>query len=414
MGEAGNNVAEARKGRRPRVERVDWIDVDRQDRSSRAIAAAVLAFSILFHAGLFFFLPRHTVSVLAPHQLTQAERQRRQNMREVKVHLVPPSVALPTPQAPKPPEEYVQSTDAPENKPDETPFFSNKNQQASQIIESKVKDGRIPEVANGETKDANALETGMGKQGQPKITDIVDEIAAQQQEKEGKSAEAKLRQEAQRPGARVMPRDEEPAPPLPKAFEAKNPKNTGKGIAEFTRTGKGDKIPDKVADREIEAVVAGNPYVKMEVPKVDASDASGVKPRPRPRLTLPGALPSLVRKSASGLTTPNGSIAFDTKLSEFGDYLSRVLEAISMRWYALNNNTTPNVLDSNTFVSVQFDVTKDGQVVNLKVLESNSSQSAQWRCLDAIQSNAPYYVWTKDMVTILGDHQPVRIQFIYR
>jgi TonB family protein len=85
-----------------------------------------------------------------------------------------------------------------------------------------------------------------------------------------------------------------------------------------------------------------------------------------------------------------------------------------MKWYALNNSATQSVTDSNTFVKVEFDVTKDGQVTNLRVIESNSSRSAQWRCLDAIQSNAPYYEWTKDMVVVLGDSQPVSIQFIYR
>jgi hypothetical protein len=396
-----------------RVERVDWIDVSRENRTTRTTAIVILVVSILFHVGILFSLPKHTFSVLPPRQLTEAERQRqREQLREVKVHLVP---YVAPQQAPKPPEQFVQSTDAPENKPDETPFFSNKNQQASQIVESNVKGGRIPEVAKGESEDATALESGMGKTQQPTITDIVQEISP----KDGrdKAAEAKLKQEAQpaKGTARTLPQNEEPAPALPKAFEGKTPKDSGKGFAEIERAGNADKMPDKAPSvREIPAVMTGNPLVQMEIPRVDPSDASGVRPRPRPRLMLPGTMPSVVRKTRSGLATPNGNIAFDTKLSEFGDYLSRVLEAIAMKWYSLNNGATQNLNDSNTYVRVEFDVTKDGQVTNLKIIETNSSQSAQWRCLDAIQSNAPYYEWTKDMVVILGDSQPVRIQFIYR
>lgn len=412
MEEREKNVVTADPERKPHEERVDWIDVSSENRSARNAAIAILIFSILLHVAAFALLPRHTFGIMPPRELTQAERQRQEQMREVKVHLVP--YVMPQ-QAPKPPEQFVQSTDAPENKPDETPFFSNKNQQASQIMESKVKGGRIPEVAKAESEQANALESGMGKQSQPKITDIVKEISSK--EAKDKASEAKQKQDAQQAKgtARALPQNEEPAPALPKAFEGKTPKDDGKGIAEIARAGKADKMPDKAPrEREIQAVMSGSPFVKMEVPRVDPSDDSGVRPSPRPRLMLPSAMPSLIRKTRSGLATPTGNIAFDTKLSEFGDYLSRVLEAIAMKWYSLNNSATQNVMDSNTYVRVQFDVTKDGQVSNLKILETNSSQSAQWRCLDAIQSNAPYYVWTKDMVVVLGDSQPVSIQFIYR
>jgi hypothetical protein len=399
--------------RNPHEERVDLINVGGEGRSSYKTAAAILVFSILFHAGILYLLPSHTFGVLPPKQLSAAQLQKRQEqMREVKVHLVP--YVMPQ-QAPKPPEQFVQSTNAPENKPDETPFFSNKNQQASQIVESKVKGGRIPEVAKAESKDATALESGMGKTEKPSITDIVQEISSKNVR--DKASKAQPKQEAQKAKgtARTLPQREEPAPALPKAFEGTHPKDSGKGIAEIAKAGNAEKMPDQAPkEREIPAVMDGAPLVRMETPQLDPSDDSSVRPQPRPRLTLPGAMPSLVRSTNSGLATPNGNIAFDTKLSEYGDYLSRVLEAIAMKWYSLNDTAAQSVTDSNTYVKVTFDVTKDGQVANLKITESNSSRSAQWRCLDAIQSNAPYYQWTKDMVVVLGDSQPVSIQFIYR
>jgi hypothetical protein len=412
MEEEENSVTTAKKRRSLRGERVDWIDVAGEDRSSRRIAAAVLVFSLLVHLAVLLILPRHTFGIVPPHELTQTERQRREKMREVKVHLVP---YVAPEQAPKPPEKFVQSTDAPENKPDETPFFSNKNQQAAQKVTSKEIGGRIPEIEKGESEEANALETGLGKQSQPRLTDIANEIASMQEKKNPSEKREKQEEQRTKGTSRVLPQNEEPAPALPKAFEGKNPKTDGKGIAEIAKTGKADKMPDKAPkEREIQAVMMGDPLVQMEVPRVDPTDTSGVRPSPRPRLALPSAMPSVLRKTRTGLATPTGNIAFDTKLSEFGDYLSRVLEAIAMKWYSLNNSVTPNVMDSNTFVKVQFNVTKDGQVTGLKILETNSSQSAQWRCLDAIQANAPYYEWTKDMVVILGDSQPVSIQFIYR
>ena len=394
----------------PREKRVELIDIGRENVTARRVAAAILVFSILVHLAILFALPRHTISVVAPRQIAEAQRLR-SRMREVKVHLVPPATK-PFQAPPLQQQQFVQSTNAPENKPDETPFFSDKNQQAAQKMESKVKKGRIPQVENGENPEATALETGTGKQSQPKLTDIVNEIASEKDK--DKSASDKKQAKMVKGEERVMPRKEAPAPPLPKAFESAKPKDTGKGYAEVARAGNADRMPDKApSDREIEAVQRGNPLVRMETPDA-VPDSGGVRPQPRPRLMLNGSMPSVIRKTYAGLSTPSGNIAFDTRLSEFGDYLSRVLEAIAMKWYALNNSATQSVTDSNTFVKVEFDVTKDGQVTNLRVIESNSSRSAQWRCLDAIQSNAPYYEWTKDMVVVLGDSQPVSIQFIYR
>jgi hypothetical protein len=151
----------------------------------------------------------------------------------------------------------------------------------------------------------------------------------------------------------------------------------------------------------------------MEVPKADRSEASGMKPQPRPVLNLNGAMPTLLRRSSNGLSLPSGDLAFDSKLSEYGDYLSRMFEVIGMKWHALNSESSSSINDTEAFVRVRFFVTKDGQIEDLTIVDSNATKTAQWRCLDAIKSNAPYSNWTKDMVVVLGKRQAVLVQFVY-
>jgi len=69
----------------------------------------------------------------------------------------------------------------------------------------------------------------------------------------------------------------------------------GKGYAEVQKTGENPKMPDKAPEeREIPAVVT-NPLVQMELPKAEASAASGMRPKPRPRINLSSAMPTILK-----------------------------------------------------------------------------------------------------------------------
>ena len=409
MKEEGNSSELKEPVEELREERVEWIDIGPSKRTTYRTTIIVLLLSILLHAGLFYAMPKR-IFPATPVKISDKQKQK-QNERVIRLRLVPPQ-----PKAPEP-DRYVQATDAPENVPDETNNFSSKNQQASQIIESKDKTGKTPEPEKGEEENANALQTGQNKTQPGQQATVAQIVRASKNDTDNE--EPLDEQKKQDPKAEIgesAPQAEEEAPPLPVAIEDAhpNPQNSGKGIAEVAHAGKDKKMPDKAPkEREIPAVVV-NPLVRMEQPKVDPTTPSGMKPRPRPRLNLQGPMPTVIKKTLNGLATPTGNIAFNTKLSEFGDYISRMMEVISTKWYDLNASSAQVISDSDTYVLIKFYVNKTGQIEDLTILETNSSQSAQWRCTDAILSNAPYFEWTKDMVVILGDRQPVLIHFKYR
>jgi hypothetical protein len=398
--------------------RVEWIDVGSYKRTSWATVATVLGLSIILHVALFYALPPHMFAINAPASMrTSQEQANMQKTHDIKVHMMHlPAVVKAKPPEQQIPPRYVQATDAPEKKPDETDNISSKDQQAAQKIESLDKTGVDPEVANGEDENSNALQTGTRKSAQPTVEQLVQQIS-KPSDNDTKNPDPRAAQKKQDAQLAIDKVDEPKvaAPPLPDAVKEDNPKfGTGKGIAEIKRTGRETKMPDKAPqDREIPAVMT-NSIVRMEVPKAEASEASGMRPQPRPRLNLGGAMPTVIKLSRNGLATPTGSVAFDSKLSEYGDYLSRMFEAISIRWNDLNDSSPLSVKDAESYVRVSFFVTREGQIENLSVVDTNATQGAQWRCMDAIQSNAPYNSWTKDMVVILGTRQQVLVQFYYR
>jgi hypothetical protein len=387
--------------------RVEWINVGPTKRATWTTTITVLAITLLLHVALFYSLPRHMLTLKETDKLSAQQKAQEKKNRYINIHLVQPPKYVKPPE--NKPQHYVMATDAPENKPDHTDNFSSKDQQAAQIIESKDKTGKTPEVENGEMEDSNSLVTGQGKKGQASVSQIIKEITTQSTgDDTNKADESKQQKQAPQQAAGEISKNNSTQPLFKNAIEDAKPHDpTGKGYAEILKKGTSS------TDRKIPAVVQ-SPYVKMEVPQVAPSETTGMRPKPRPRLNLNGAMPTVVKKTAAGLATPTGNIAFDSRLNEFGAYLDRMFEAISTKWNDFNENSPSSVDDAEAKVKISYFVTKDGAIEDLKVVESNATQSAQWKCIDAIKSNAPYEAWTKEMVQQMGNRQPILVAFYYR
>ena len=135
-------------------------------------------------------------------------------------------------------------------------------------------------------------------------------------------------------------------------------------------------------------------------------------PRKRPQLSMripPGPLADNNRAASRA-----GIVAVDSRFSEFGAYQQRMIEAISRQWNLLGSRYD---LSSayGTQVLIEFWLDTEGQLSNLQVLFSTSTQTGAGLCQQAILSTAPYGVWTQEMVNTLGSlPQRVRINFLYR
>ena len=109
-----------------------------------------------------------------------------------------------------------------------------------------------------------------------------------------------------------------------------------------------------------------------------------------------------------------GTVAVDSRFSEFGAYQQRMIEAISRQWNLLGSAYDLNTA-VNTIVVVEYPLNKNGELTAISTPFSNSTNTGRGLCEQSILTTAPYGEWTRDMIAALGEQdQQVRITFHYR
>ncbi|MGB0371766.1 MAG: hypothetical protein ACPGN3_10555 [Opitutales bacterium] len=136
-------------------------------------------------------------------------------------------------------------------------------------------------------------------------------------------------------------------------------------------------------------------------------------PRPRPQI-LPRSTPGPLMDSRSFDAGREGTVSPDAEWSAFGDYQSRMLEAIANSWYRTLQGIQRRVGDSGTSVRIEFELLNDGSVRQMKTIRYSSSQLLMNICRDAIKSRDPYESWPQDMIDLFGESRTVTITFHYR
>jgi hypothetical protein len=105
--------------------------------------------------------------------------------------------------------------------------------------------------------------------------------------------------------------------------------------------------------------------------------------------------------------------AFDAKATPFGKYDAEFVRAVSQCWY--------DALDSHQFaqdrsgkVTLQFRLTYDGRITDMKVLENTVGEVLSLICQKAILDPAPYARWPSDMRQMVGeDFREMTFTFFY-
>ncbi len=147
-------------------------------------------------------------------------------------------------------------------------------------------------------------------------------------------------------------------------------------------------------------------------PPQEASNPSQQAPRPdRPRVALDNSHGPL-RHSVVGVSTI-GRVSWNARYSEFGEYWKRVAEIIERRWNQLVYNSLRSINFDGERVRFEFIIRRDGTVVNLRVSHAGVSRFEETLARDAIQSTAPYFEWTPDMIATMGEEAEFAIEFIY-
>ncbi len=103
----------------------------------------------------------------------------------------------------------------------------------------------------------------------------------------------------------------------------------------------------------------------------------------------------------------------DLLATPFGDYDSRVIQAIQQRWFSILASM-PTVRNARGKVVLKFDMRSDGSILGLEVVEDSVGVIQSLVCQKAVSEPAPYGAWPDDMRRMIGtDRREVRFSFFY-
>lgn len=101
------------------------------------------------------------------------------------------------------------------------------------------------------------------------------------------------------------------------------------------------------------------------------------------------------------------------KMTPFGSYDAAFIAAVQKRWFDILDARN-YAADQSGRVVVEFQLYKDGSIMNLKIAENEVTDTLSWACQRAILDPAPYAPFPPDLRRLLGaDFREVRFTFYY-
>ena len=291
-----------------------------------------------------------------------------------------------SPEARQPdPFRFVETNpDAPDNTPDKTINFSNRNQQSAQ-------QERPPEI------DPENRPSVKGRDDVKNDSAIVSGDMARPQDGAAVSAMQNALENAQ-PQAAQQARAEQIPLSGQEKFEGTSEEGVGSNISQSAS-------PSNQAEQFMEGSKTGTSATGglTAVEQVDRPT-----PRPRPRLTQ--ARPNVLQNRIAG-TSQIGVLGIDARWSEYGEYMQEFIEIVQASWYAIlrESRISPR---SGSSVIVTFTLNSQGEVYIVTV-EETTGKAGAYACTNAITTRQPFRKWTDQMVSVLGDSQTMTFSFHY-
>ncbi len=292
-----------------------------------------------------------------------------------------------TPEQPKNPFNFVETNpDAPDNTPDKTANFSNRNQQSAQPDPAKEKDPENRPSVKGqdEIKNDTAIVTGNKappQPGGPSTPDTTKNDARDQQEQSARAALVPLA---------GFEKVEGPAPD---------------GVASNVSVA---KLPTNRAEQSVEgAPDARDPNGAL----VALPQMSKAQPKERPRLQNT-ARSTILSNRATGVTNI-GILGIDARWSEYGEYINELIEIVQTKWYDIlaESRVSP---PRGSHVIVTFRINSKGETEIIKVEDTDAGKQGVFSCQNAITYPQPYRKWSDQMIAVLGDSQELTFGFYYQ
>lgn len=343
------------------------------DPNSRSILIG-LAAVLLVHLFLFATAPYLLRSDPA-HPMPRAAAP-----RQFSIEIAPDAFSKPVPKPP-PPTRFVESNpNAPDNAPDKTNNFSNRNSQLAQEKPQADQHNDTPKLDGKKDIQSNQVVSGLLSKPQETAPAVPDPSKAQK----AKSAMKQMQN------------------PL-SGFEKSTTADDGFGSNLGTVPDQAKPVPNKIDGT---ANSQDTPGTDSDQPAIDPKH-----PRSRPMINNLQTRPAVFKDNQFG-TSNIGPIAFDAKWSNYGAYLHKMIEAIQIQWdrILIESRTEP---PSGSTVTVKFTLDSKGKITEIIDVESTSSEQGKQSCVSAITLTAPYGDWTDDMIAILGNSQQLTFVFYY-
>lgn len=295
--------------------------------------------------------------------------------------------------APPLPQQFVEvNPDAPENVPDETNNFGERNQQVAQ--ETPTPDGESESPATEGQKEIQTSAIVSGDRAE--------------QETEFVPAPPPTPQEIQEVNEAIQEAARQAQDPLPSTEKSEGDSPDGFGGTVVPLPVNPMPIPERIAG-ERDATEA-NGAERGSLFRVDPS-----RPAPRPSLAASNLRPAFITERVDG-TSNMGVIAHNALKTDFGAYLSRIIETVDRQW---SNNIRGKLQGGFSYplagstVKVKFNLLKSGEVA---IVEVDGTADTLWSrvSVDAIAQRAPYGEWTEEMIRVLGEKTEITFTFHYQ
>lgn len=345
----------------------------------RSLAIGVLC-TIVFHVLLFVLAPLlPTDSLTGTHANLDAIAARK--AKEFDINLAP-DLAMPD-QQPDPFKFVETNPDAPENEPDKTPNFSNRNQQSAQQEAPKEVDPENRPSVKGrdDVQNDSAIVSGDMSQPQQGAAVTPNQAKTEGQMQQGQQARAEQ---------------------IPHSGFDKTEGNDPDGIA----TNRSD---NKAQSTNAPELVEGAKDGKSATGGLTAMEESA-RPTPKPRPKLTSARPNVLQNRIAG-TSNIGILGIDARWSEYGEYMQELVEIIQVQWYSILERSALRP-PSGSRVVVTFKLTSEGETSVVNV-EETAGKPGTYACLNAISERQPYRKWSDQMIAVLGKEQTITFSFYY-
>lgn len=118
------------------------------------------------------------------------------------------------------------------------------------------------------------------------------------------------------------------------------------------------------------------------------------------------------KAKVDGAAKARGRVSLDVKVTPFSSYDAAFIAAVQQRWYDLLD--TSQFAQRSGKVVLEFKLTYDGKITDLKVSDNEVGEILSLLCQRAILDPAPYARWPDDMRRMIGsNHREVTFTFFY-